>query len=505
MLISLPWGAFLSSKKIRATKSLCPTCLKKIGAEILEVDGQIVMEKRCEVHGFFSEILSGDAEYYKRLDRLDQVAENYVNPTKDVVEGCPYDCGLCQDHKTPSIFVNVDITNRCNMKCPVCFASAGATKRVYEPSFEDLKRILEKMASIKPNPPFAIQFSGGEPTLREDLPELINLAKDLGILQIQIATNGKRFSKEPEYIKKLVKSGINTYYLQFDGLNPSSYEKFRGYDTFPEKKKAIENLRALGETSVVLVPTVSKGVNEEELGEIIYFGRDNFDVVRGINFQPISFSGRSTAEEIKNYRITVTDLVKSIEDQTQGEIVKEDFYPIPFVVPVSNFIGSFKDLSISHFTVHPQCGVATYVFIENGNLLPISRFVDVEGFFEYLKEKSEVISCNGKIRKGIEMSKIIKDMNIFVDKENMPKDLNLIEITKGILNGGGKDFLSKLHQKTLFIGTMHFMDPFNFDLDRVKRCAIHYALPDGSFVPFCNYNTIYREDVENRSSTPIDE
>ncbi len=495
----------MSSKLIRTTESLCPKCLKKIDADVKEINGQILMEKSCEEHGFFSEVLSEDAEYYKRLDRLDQVAENHIGKPKDRVKGCPYDCGLCEDHKTPSIFVNVDLTNRCNMYCPVCFASANATKRLYEPSFEDLKKMLENMASIKPNPPFAIQFSGGEPTLREDLPQLIELAKNLGILQIQIATNGKRFANDPEYIKKIIDAGINTYYLQFDGLNPSSYEKFRGYDTFPEKKKAIENLRMLGETSVVLVPTVSKGVNEGELGDIIYFGRDNFDVVRGINFQPLSFSGRTKTEEIKKHRITITDLVKLIEDQTQGEIAKEDFYPIPFVVPISNFIESFKDLSISHFTVHPQCGVATYVFIENGKLTPISRFVDVEGFFEYLKEKSEVVSCNGIIRKGIEMSKILKDMNLFVDKENMPEGINLIDITKGILDGGGKDYLAKLHRKTLFIGSMHFMDPFNFDLERVKRCAIHYALTDDSFIPFCSYNSIHREEVEKRTTTPINE
>lgn len=463
------------------------------------------MEKMCQEHGFFSEILSDDAKYYKRLQRLDQIAENSVEKTTNKDKGCPYDCGLCQDHLTPSIFVNIDLTNRCNMSCPVCFASAGVTKRLYEPSLDEIKKILERMASIKPNPPFAVQFSGGEPTLRDDLPEIIKAAKNIGISQIQVATNGKRFAKNPDYLKKVIDSGINTYYLQFDGLNPSSYKKFRGYDTFPEKKKAIENLRTLGETSVVLVPTVSKGVNDHELGEIIYFGRDNFDVVRGINFQPLSFSGRASQEEIKKYRITITDLVKLIETQTNGEIGKEDFYPIPFVVPVSMFVESLKGISMPHFTTHPQCGVATYVFVESGKLIPITRFVDVEGFFEYLKERNEKISCGGKIRKGIEISRILKDMGSFIDKEKMPKDLNLLDITKGVLNGGGKEYLAKLHHKSLFIGTMHFMDPFNFDLDRVKRCAIHYALPDGSFIPFCSYNSIHRDNIEKKLTTPIDE
>jgi len=463
------------------------------------------MEKECQEHGFFSDTLSDDVDYYKRLQRLDQIAENSVEKTTNKNRGCPYDCGLCQDHLTPSIFVNIDLTNRCNMNCPVCFASAGATKRLYEPSFEEIKKILEKMASIKPNPPFAVQFSGGEPTLRDDLPQIIKAAKSLGISQIQVATNGKRFAKDAEYLKKVIDSGINTYYLQFDGLCPSSYMKFRGYDTFPEKKKAIENLRSLGETSVVLVPTVSKGVNDQELGDIIYFGRDNFDVIRGINFQPLSFSGRASQEEIKKYRITITDLVKLIEHQTNGEIGKEDFYPIPFVVPVSKFVESLRGITMPHFTTHPQCGVATYVFVENGKLIPITRFVDVEGFFEYLKERDEKISCGGKIRKGIEVSRILKDMSSFIDKEKMPKDVKLLDITKGILNGKGKEYLAKLHRKSLFIGTMHFMDPFNFDLDRVKRCAIHYALPDGSFIPFCSYNSIHRENIEKQLTTPIDE
>ena len=186
------------------------------------------------------------------------------------------------------------------MNCPICFASAGSTKRLYEPSFEDLVKMLQMMTSIKPNPPFAVQFSGGEPTVRDDLPQLIKAAKDMGIPQIQVATNGKRFAKDKDYLKRVIDAGINTYYLQFDGLCPSSYEKFRGYDTFPEKRIVIENLRNFGETSVVLVPTVSKTVNDDELGDIIYFARDNFDVIRGINFQPLSFSGRASKEKSRD-------------------------------------------------------------------------------------------------------------------------------------------------------------------------------------------------------------
>ncbi len=485
--------------------SICPICQKIIKANVKETSDQIIMEKKCEEHGFFSDVLSNDPEYYKRLSRLDHVAQNIVERKTKRIKGCPYDCGLCEEHETPSIFVNIDITNRCNMNCPVCFASAGATKRLYEPSFQEIRKILEGMASIKVNRPFAVQFSGGEPTLRDDLPELIQEAKKLGIPQIQIATNGKRFAKDLVYLKRVIDAGINTYYLQFDGLSCSSYEKFRGYDTLPEKKKALENLRRLGETSVVLVPTVSKSVNDHELGDIIYFGRDNFDVIRGINFQPLSFSGRATNEEIKKYRITISDLVSLIEEQTNGEILKEDFYPIPFIVPVSKFVESLKGKTMPHFTVHPQCGVATYLFLQDGKLLPITRFLDVEGFFEYIKERDENIAVGGKIRKGIEVSRILKNMGSFIDKEKMPKEFNLLDITKGILNGKGKEYLAKLHHKSLFIGTMHFMDPFNFDLERVRRCAIHYALPDGSFIPFCSYNSIHRENVERKLSTPIAE
>lgn len=498
-------GEYLSSKYMRTTESICPICQKRIKADIKEVENQIIMEKQCEEHGFFSEILSIDAEYYRRLEQLDHFVENSVARRKIKDRGCPYDCGLCPDHLTPSIFVNIDITNRCNMNCPICFASAGSTKRLYEPSFEDLVKMLQKMTSIKPNPPFAVQFSGGEPTIRDDLPQLIKAAKDMGIPQIQVATNGKRFAKDKDYLKKVIDAGINTYYLQFDGLCPSSYEKYRGYDTFPEKKIVIENLRNFGETSVVLVPTVSKTVNDDELGDIIYFARDNFEVIRGINFQPLSFSGRASKEEVKKYRITITDLVTLIEDQTNGEIGKEDFYPIPFVVPVSRFVESLRGIKMPHFTTHPQCGVATYVFVQDGKLIPITRFMDVEGFFEYLNEREEKIRCGGKITKSIEISRTLKNLGSFIEKEKMPRDLNLLDIAKGIFSSGGKEYLAKLHRKSIFIGTMHFMDPFNFDLSRVKRCAIHYALPDGSFIPFCTYNSIHRKDIEKQLTTPINE
>ena len=180
----------------------------------------------------------------------------------------------------------------------------------------------------------AIQFSGGEPTMREDIARIIRMANEFGFTQVQIATNGIKLAKSLEFCKELDAAGLHTVYLQFDGVTGEPYMINRGFNYLPLKLKAIENCRASGLTSVSLVPTLAKGVNDKQVGNIIKFAVNNIDTVKGINFQPISLTGRINKKERMEKRITIPYLFDLIERQTEGEITADDFYPVPFVVPV---------------------------------------------------------------------------------------------------------------------------------------------------------------------------
>ena len=221
---------------------------------------------------------------------------------------------------------------------------------------------------------------GGEPTIRKELSDFVRKAKELGFDHVEVNTNGLRLSQSVEYCKQLKEAGVSTIYLQFDGLTPEVFKFIRGVDLLEIKMKAIENLREAGWDSIVLVVTLVKGVNDSQLGDIINFAAKNFDIIRCINVQPVSLCGRLPQKERENMRITIPDFMKAVEEQTNGTIKVSDFYPVPTVVPVSKAVGALKDKRYLEFTAHPHCGMATYLLVENGKIVPITRYGDIEKF-----------------------------------------------------------------------------------------------------------------------------
>ena len=484
------------------TKSLCPECLSVIPAEVYEECGRILIRKRCEEHGEFEDIYWADAELYKRFSAFESVGKGFA--TRAAERGCPYDCGLCPAHKTTTLLANIDVTNRCNQRCPTCFANAAASGRLYEPSQDEIWKMLEVLRSEVPPCP-AVQFAGGEPTVRSDFVELVKMAKKLGFAQIQVATNGIMLAKSVEFCERLVHAGLHTVYLQFDGVKEEAYEKLRGRRVLKTKLKAVENCRAGGIRSVVLVPTLARGVNDDQIGDIIRYAVENLDVVRGVNVQPVSFTGRIDKSELRKLRITIPDFIKLVEEQTDGQIPKESFYPVPAVVPVSRFVEAWKGEPQVAFTVHPHCGAATYVFVDGKRLIPITDFVDVEGILEFLKEKAEELErarlpALAKLKVAISAA---KQINKFIDAEKAPSGAESMRKVIDVLTRGDRESTAEFHRRTLFIGCMHFMDPYNFDIKRVQRCGIHYVTPDLRIIPFCTYNTLHRPEVEAKFSRTL--
>jgi len=165
---------------IKNTKSICPECKKVLDATISEKDGKVYIKKECPEHGSFRELYWSDYEQYQRAKGLEYIGTGMRNPRTSVKNGCPYDCGICPQHKSHTALAIIDVTNRCNLRCPVCFATAGTTGYVYEPTKEEIRGMLINLRRNEPVPATALQFSGGEPTIRRDLFELVKMAKELG-------------------------------------------------------------------------------------------------------------------------------------------------------------------------------------------------------------------------------------------------------------------------------------------------------------------------------------
>jgi len=477
---------------IKYTKSLCPECTKVIDAEVYAENGKVWMEKTCPEHGVFRELYWGDYEQYMRALKFDYVGGKIENPRTETVRGCPFDCGLCPNHKTYTVLAIIDVTNRCNLSCPICFAHAGASGYVYEPSKDQIKSMLENLRANRPVPTPALQFSGGEPTVREDLPELIRMAKELGFKHVEVNTNGIMLAKSVDYCKELIEAGADTFYLQFDGTKPKAYEEARGRNLFPLKVKALENLRKAGCKSVVLVPTLVKNVNDDQIGEIIEFAYKNRDIVRCVNFQPVSITGRIDYSRREAMRITIPDLMHLCEEQTGGKIKADDWYPVPTVVPISKLAGRLTGGYYPEFSAHPHCGMATYIIPGWRGYKPITHFVDVDELIEGFEK-----ACDMDLG---EAKKFIKNLAMKHVKKTF-----LIRYLLPMLWSGDYEPLRRLHHSMIMVGAMHFQDLYNIDLDRVQRCIIHYATPDGRIIPFCTYNTIHRRVVESKFSVPVSE
>jgi hypothetical protein len=497
---------------LKETKSICPDCLLKekkvnvIDASIVEKDGKILYQKTCKKHGDFEDIYFGDAELYKKFERFALDGKKLENPVTKRDKGCPLDCGLCNEHYTTTVLANIDLTNRCNFHCPVCFANSMDSGYVFEPTLEEIKRMMGALRKERPASTPAVQFAGGEPLIRDDIFEIIKMAKDFNFSQIQAASNGLKISESLDFTKKLKETGMNSIYLQFDGITPEVYKKTRGFNAWPIKLKAIENCRKV-DLSIILVPTLIKGVNDNQIGDMINFAVKNVDIVRGVNFQPVSFTGRIDRSKLKKQRITIPDFIKLVEEQTNGVIKKEDFYPVPWAVPISRLLTLFKGIPQTEFTCHAHCGAATYVFVENNKMTPITRFFDAEGFYDFLVQVAD--ECKDKKFKKAKIGlKLMSNMGKFIDEKKKPEWLDLKKIIFNIIFHGTRGTLEDFHSKkvrSLLIGCMHFQDPYNLDLERICRCCIHYAIPDGRIIPFCTYNTIHREKVEKEFSTPLKE
>lgn len=492
---TLPQKHGENMRLIKETQSICPECLKVLNAVIFEEKGKVYIKKECSEHGFFQDVYWSDYEQYLRAERFKCDGDGLNNPRTQTVNGCPHDCGICPQHKSHTALAIIDVTNRCNLKCPVCFANAATTGYVYEPTFEEIRKMLKNLRLNDPVPATALQFSGGEPTVRDDIFELIRMAKELSFHHVEVNTNGVRLAQSVDYCRKLKEAGMSTVYLQFDGLTSEVYRFTRGIDLSDVKMKAIENCRKAGINSIVLVVTLVKGVNDSQLGDIIRFAVQNFDVIRCVNVQPVSLCGRLPPEEREKMRITIPDFMRLVEEQTDGKIKVSDFYPVSTVVPVSKAVGALKDKRYVEFTAHPHCGMATYVFVEKGEIVPITRYGNVDKFVETMKKVYSDASNGSQNKAKLRLVTALGQIKFSFLRKYVWR----------VIREGSYEALSDMQRKTILLSAMHFMDPYNFDLERIQRCVIHYAVPNGRIIPFCAMNSIYRQRIERELGVAIKE
>jgi uncharacterized radical SAM superfamily Fe-S cluster-containing enzyme len=492
------------TKQIRETRSICPDCNKILPATVYEREGKIWISKTCPDHGEIEELYFGSADMYYKFAKFSHNGKGIENPNVPLEKcACPTNCGLCTSHLSHSGLTNLVITNRCDLTCWYCFfyAKKGVEGAyVYEPTQDTIRQMVKTLRAERPVPGNAIQITGGEPTLRDDLEDIIRICREEGVEHIQLNSNAINLAQYPELAGRVRQAGVNTVYMSFDGVTPRTNPKNHW-----EAPIAIENCRKVG-LGIVLVPTVIKSINDHELGGLIRFGQRNMDVIHAVNFQPVSLTGRLTKSEREKYRITIPDCIERIEEQTNGEVSRESWFPVPSCVPITHFVEALTKRPRYELSIHFACGAGTYVFKDDDKLVPISSFVDLEGLLEYLEEKADELKA-GK-NKYLVVAKVLAKMGTFIDRSKQPKGLALSKLLFNALVKNDYSALGAFHHKSMFLGMMHFMDKYNHDEERLRRCDIHYLSPDMRIIPFCAFNVIpewYRDAIQPKYGIPIEQ
>jgi len=462
-------------------------------------EGRVVMQKACPAHGAFRDIVFSDAEMFLRMEEWHfGDGHGFANPAGGGEGACPERCGICGWHTSHTSLANVDLTSRCNLACPICFADAN--RRPYELSFEQAVETLRGFRAQRPAPAFAVQFTGGEPTVHPRFLDIVASAKALGFSHIQAASNGVRFADQ-DFARRARDAGLQYIYLQMDGTSDAVFERIRGKALLDTKLAVLESARQAG-LRVIFVPTMVRGVNDHQVGDLLRLAFEHLDILSGISFQPMTFAGRVPEGDRLAQRFTLSDLSREFSAQTGLTHPRDDWFPLSSAVPLIRYAGALSGASLVNHTCHPHCGIMALLFVDqNRRAVPITRFVDLHGL---LKEIDGLAGRTEQVRfKTLSKVRALQALHRFFRSDRAPEGLTFFRFLQTLDGFADKKFswddrYRGYTYKTFYVAGMHFMDAYNYDLERVCRCGVHYAAPDGRMYPFCTYNSgpTYRNRVE---------
>jgi uncharacterized radical SAM superfamily Fe-S cluster-containing enzyme len=435
-----------------------------IDAQVLPRDGRVYLRKRCPDHGPFEALVYADADAYVRNARFNKPGTVPLAFHSEVRRGCLHDCGLCPEHQQHTCLGIIEVNSACNMDCPLCFASAGPG---FNLTLEEVEEILEELVRTEGRPE-VVQFSGGEPSINPRITEMLRAAKRRDIRHVMLNTNGRRIASDDRLLAELAEIRPSIYF-QFDGFEERTYEMLRGEpDILPEKLRALDRLAGTG-CHVVLVPAVERGVNEHEVGRLLRFALDH-PAVRGINFQPAFHAGRHPRHDPLR-RLTIPDVLRLLEEQTQGLFRVSDFVPVP--------------------CCFPTCNSVTYAYVEGETVLPLTRVLEVDDYLDYVTNRA-VADLDEELRRALEG---LWSSSAVPGSEKAAGEFVL---TCAACDLSGLD-LAGVGERMFMVVLQDFMDPWTFNQKNLMKCCKEFLLPGGHQVPFCAYNALgYREQAREQ-------
>jgi uncharacterized radical SAM superfamily Fe-S cluster-containing enzyme len=449
--------------------SICSTCYRRVDAKIVFQNDCVYMVKRCPLHGEERVLMADDVDYYRRCREVfikrPEMPRSFNTPVK---WGCPYDCGLCADHQQHSCLSLIEITDHCNLQCPICYADSSPSRHGYR-SLDHVQRMIDAVVHNEGEPD-VVQISGGEPTLHPDFFEILDRVKAAPIRHVMVNTNGIRIAEDPAFAERLA-----TYmpdfevYLQFDSFEREPLMELRGADLRAIRRRALDRLNALG-VSTTLVVTLKKGLNDSEIGKIIDFALEQ-PCVRGMTLQPVQVAGRIEQFNPATDRLTLTEVRRKILEQT-SVFRPEDVLPVP---------------------CHPDSLAMAYALKLGGKVVPLTGLIDpqilIDGARNTINYEQEAAVHDGLFKllatnhSPSSSAHTLKDLLCCLPRIAIPETLGYANLFRVII--------------------MQFIDAHSFDVRSVKKTCVHIVHPDGRLIPFDTYNLFYRDGLETSRLAPL--
>jgi len=481
-------------------RSLCPACGENVNAVIFERDGKVYQRPNCSKHPDQESLIFSDAAFYRKLDEWNQriFPSSTEPPEPESCEGAG-GCGGFLSVNGPTLAV-MDITNRCNYKCPVCFAEINEGDH-YSLDLDQISKMLQSLLA-RPTPCRNIQFSGGEPTLHPQFPEIVRKARDLGFKHIQVATNGSRFA-DLDYVHLCEDSGLHTLYLQFDGMSDDVYLKLRGQRLLDKKIKIVENI-AKSNMRIVLVPVIASSVNVDQIGPIFRFALEHSKHITGISIQPAALVGRiDLPDQTESFNLAT--MATEFGEQTGLTRFPHDWFPLNAVSTITRAMGRIRHDQETNPGCDAHCSLGTFFYIDDDNKPHcLTHFFDLERFFRGIHD------LPGRETQGILRQQVsrLKDLHRFsdcFDRKNAPRELTFQRLLRSLDNwedksvGRGPGWFRRGFNG-MFVAGMHFMDSRSYNFRRLGRCIIQYVTTNSEVLPFCCYNAGPRFRVEEETT-----
>ncbi|HEY2444262.1 MAG TPA: radical SAM protein [Rhizomicrobium sp.] len=453
------------------TTSLCETCLRLVPAKILIERDNVFYLKRCPLHGAQKTLIATDAAYFRSSKEFIKPGDLPLRHQSRTQYGCPYDCGLCPDHEQHSCLALIEINDACNLECPICFAESSPTRAVHR-SLEEIDAMLETLVESEGNPDL-VQISGGEPTIHPEIIGILRLAKSKPIRHIMLNTNGIRIATDKAFVDELagLKPGFEVY-LQFDSLRRDALVNIRGADLRKVRAQALTHLEAAG-ISTTLVCVMKKGVNDDEIGDIVRHAL-TYSCVRGITFQPVQDAGRNLAFDKNRDRMLLTDIRREIAAQAGELFALDDIIPLP---------------------CNPDAVAVAYCLRNGRQLTPITRLIpkaeflaaapNTISFERYPELKNRLFDLLSLASSGERTKTALGELLCCLPQIEVPGDVG--------------------YDKVFRIAIVQFLDRYNFCIAAVKRSCIHFVTPNAKIIPFDTYNLFYRNglDVKLREAAHV--